>query len=161
MSASLHFDESLRVSSRDKPLVGKALEIVRERSERYGEVVIPERRVGCGDCGKHFDVATMPRFRSSGVVGPVMDILCKDCGEREWRSKGYRHPRLVCVGCREVVKVFDVPKSGKLLDDHGFSWDINRFYHVQECPSCAKRALRCSEILEKVAFFKKRGIPFR
>lgn len=157
----MEFQESLRILARDKPVIGKALEIVRERSERYGEVVIPERRVRCGDCGKHFDVALMPRFRSSGVVGPVRDILCKDCGDREWRTKGFRYPRLVCVGCREVVRVFDVTKSGRLEDDHGFSWDVNKFYHVQECPSCAKRAIRSSEILEKVAFFKRHGIPYR
>jgi uncharacterized membrane protein len=160
MSTPVQFDESLRLSLDNKQVVGKALEIVLERQERYGEVVIPERRVKCADCGKHFDFVIMPRFRSSGIVAPVVDVLCKACGDREWRTKGFRYPRLVCVGCKEVVMVFDVPKSGKLKDDHGFTWDINRFYHVQECPRCAKRAIRSSEIIEKIVFYKKHGIPY-
>lgn len=160
MSEPIHFEDSLRLSLSDKNLVGKALEIVRDREKRYGAVIIPERRVPCADCGEYFDFVLMPRFRSSGIVAPVVDVLCKDCGDREWRTKGFRYPRLVCAGCREVVKVFDVPRSGKLKDDHGFCWEVNKFYHVQECPRCAKRAIRSSQIIEKILFYKKHGIPY-
>jgi hypothetical protein len=155
MPEPIHFDERLQIDAASKSVVGRAFEIVRERGKHYGEVAIPDRRVKCADCKKHFDIAHMPRFKSSGVVAPVMDALCKDCGDSEWRKKGYRFPRLVCVGCREVVLIQDVNK-----EPDGFLWERNRFYHVQECPRCAKRVVFRSHILEKISFYKKSGRPY-
>jgi hypothetical protein len=77
-----------------------------------------------------------------------IDLLCGDCRKE---FKGF--PRLVCLGCRELVAFI---KPGK--EPTGFVFEPGRHYHVVSCPKC-DNDVRSSQVLEHENFCRANRIP--
>lgn len=130
-----------------------AFEIMRDRQKRYGDVIIP-KRITCAACSSKVLAQDMHRLKSTGFVKDVQDMVCNKCAIT-YRSELAKASRLVCAGCKEVIHVFE-PTAEK----NGFKYHPNTCYHVAKCPCCCKEKLEFSPILEKIAFYKTRGIPY-
>lgn len=129
----------------------RGLQIVRRRMEKSGSVAVP-KAIRCA-CGMLRDQAKMPRIPTTGVVKGVVSLICAGCpAERELA----KHAKLVCAGCREVLGFVEPGKEKK----GGFEWLPGRYYHVPNCPSCKGVGVKSSPVIEKIIFYKERGIPY-
>lgn len=129
-------------------------EVLRERQRRYGDVVIPQRKL-CQGCGKRIEISKMPVVPHTGAVRNAADCLCESC-RREYADEIRKVGRLVCVGCREVLALVEPGKEKR----GGFVWEPGRCYHVANCPACAKEKIDHSPVVEKLMFYTREGIPY-
>ncbi len=127
---------------------GDALRVIREAGKSKGPVAIPELFT-CA-CGKDKKLEAMPVIKSTGVVERVVDKVCPEC-RKDYAKMG----RIVCCGCREVVALVEPHK-----EKTGFVFRPGGFYHVLNCPKCVGRMFEKSDIVEKILFYKDRGIPY-
>lgn len=62
--------------------------------------------------------------------------------------------RVVCPRCKTIVLLLEPFK-----DKHGFEFKKGAVYHVEACPICRPGLLK-SAIVEKIVFYKQRGILY-
>jgi hypothetical protein len=129
------------------------LQLIRERHEKVGAVVISPLKT-CSGCGKKLTVEKFPRIRNTGRAAGVLDTFCPTC-HKDYAREIRQFCRLVCIGCSEVVMVAEPgPEKGS-----GFVWPAGGCLHVNDCPAC-KAGVKKSAIIEKLAFYKARGLPY-
>ncbi len=90
----------------------------------------------------------------TGVVGPVVDCVCKQCAFEHGKDLKDL-ARVVCATCRETVFLIDPHKERT-----GFTWSAGFIGHVATCPCCSEEPIAGSPIAEKIAFYKAKGIPY-
>ncbi len=137
--------------------------VLRKAQKERGPVVVPDfyRCIICdsaagGNPGLGITAQRMRRIRYTGVIENVMDCVCDKCGVENMKDLG-SVARIVCTGCREVVAMVEPFK-----EKSGFEWKPGGFYHVIDCPSCARgRTLTGSPIVEKIVFYEANGIPYQ
>jgi len=139
--------------SNDAVRFGEHYRILRERREKYGEVVVPPIFT-CPCCKGKFKIQEMHRLASTGAVEGAMDLLCVKCA-RDYRKELEQVARLVCAGCKEVVDMLEPS-----VEPGGFRIEAGRCYHVAECPCCSSKTLKQSPVVEMILFYKSRGIPY-
>lgn len=133
-----------------KPKLGLLI----ERQKAAGTVEIkPRITCGCGRRRLFQDMITAPY---TGAVANVVTMLCKNCPAAE-RKELLRHSRLVCAGCKEQIAFIEPGKDPK----DGFVWEPGKWYHVNECPSCAGADLKTSVIVEKILFYERTGRRYK
>lgn len=138
-----------------------AFKVLRKAHRERGPIVVPDfyRCIICSppDNERKMGVPAdrMRRIRYTGVVSNIMDCVCESCAAANAKDLA-KAARIVCVGCREVVAMVEPFK-----EKNGFVWKPGGFYHVMECPRCAKaKALEGSPIVEKIVFYESEGIPY-
>ena len=135
--------------------ISSVLRIMRDRQAQGNDAILAERKLLCPCCENRFAISLMPLIKHTGIVGPVVDCLCRCC-HKEHGPEFARLVRVVCAGCREVVAVVSPGKERS-----GFVWREGGYVHVAECPACTRNPeLRESPIAEKLAFYKRNGIPY-
>lgn len=109
----------------------------------------------CAACEKRYPMERMHVIPVTSLVKNVTDCFCQSCYDQH-RKDLDRMARIVCATCRETVLVLEPHKE----QAGGFVWAPGSFAHVAVCPVCADENLPCSPVAEKIAFYKRQGIPY-
>lgn len=134
-----------------EPELLRALEVLdrlpkTKESEPEANDILPEY-LRCPGCTELVSIDST-RQVNTGVIR-IMDCVCTSC------RKGLTgKSRIACVTCRQLVGFLDPHK-----DKTGFEFKPDKYYHVRNCPSCAKDIDK-AQIVEKIIYYQKNNIPY-
>lgn len=118
-------------------------------------IVVQAKTYPCAICEKFHPLEAVRIIPSTSMVRPVVDCFCKSCYAAHAKELD-RMARIVCATCKETVMVLE-PHKEKV---GGFVWENGMCTHVAVCPACCDDDLKCSPVAEKIAFYKRAGIPY-
>lgn len=133
----------------------KRLDSILGKPKAPAAVVVTSRTYPCAICKGFHPIEAMHIIPTTRMVRNVVDCFCQTCYE-EHREQLDPLARIVCATCRETVMVLE-PHKERI---GGFVWGRGSCSHVAICPSCSEDELPCSPVAEKIAFYKRQGIPY-